>query len=322
MMNIYERGLSAYGEAIKEKALLAFREDLGEGDVTTEAVFAGEDPRAEAVITAEEDCTLAGILEARAIFEDGGLKLSGKRDGDTVKKGEEILKIKGSLKEILARERVCLNYVTRMSGIATLSRKLAEKHDKRVLFLRKTDPGLLFSEKRAVAVGGCPPHRMNLDDGILIKDNHIDELAKGSNRLDAIRKAINKASESKIRIEDAKALHLQGESKKFLLQKSKSKKIRIPIEIEVDTVEEAQYAAEEFTGLKGPNIILLDNMSLRDVKRASDLIRRTNAEIIIEASGGIKEDTIQDYLNAGADYVSTSLFVGAKPCGFKLEIRP
>lgn len=314
MMNIYQRDPSDYEEAIKEKALLAFREDLGGGDITTEAVFGKENPKAEAVIIAEEDCTLAGILEAKAILEDGKLKVSGKRDGDAIEKGEEILRIKGPLKEILSRERVCLNYITRMSGIATLSRKLAEKHDKRVLFLRKTDPGLLFSEKRAVALGGCLPHRMSLEDGILIKDNHIDELAKRSNRLEAIRKAINRSAESR-------ALYLQDKSKNFLLQGDESKKIRIPIEIEVDTVEEAQYAAEEFTGLEGPNIILLDNMNLRAIKRASDLIKQTNAEIIIEASGGIKEDDIQDYLDAGADYISTSLFVRAEPCSFKLEVR-
>jgi nicotinate-nucleotide pyrophosphorylase (carboxylating) len=289
--NVYSRDFSDYEDKIRQRALQAFRDDLGEGDITTESVFGSEDPESKAVIIAEEDCILAGLLEARTIFEDAGLSVSGKEDGENAKDGEEILLIKGSLKQILSRERVALNYITRMSGIATLSRKLAEAHDKKVLFLRKTDPGLLFSEKRAVSLGGSYPHRMNLADGILIKDNHINELAKGSTRLEAIQKCISRAAEK-----------------------------YSPVEVEVETVEEAQYAAEEMLGLKGPNMILLDNMNLRQVKRASDLIKQTNAEIVIEASGGITEETIRDYLDAGADYVSTSLFVSAKPAKFKLEL--
>jgi nicotinate-nucleotide pyrophosphorylase (carboxylating) len=320
-VEIYSRDFSEYEKMIKERALQAFQDDLGGGDITTEALLPGQNPEAAAVITAEEDCVLAGILEARAILEDGGLDVSGKEDGELVSKGENVLTIKGPLREMLARERVSLNYMSRMSGIATLSRRLSDLHGKkilsspngrrvsspqaRILFLRKTDPGLLFSEKRAVALGGCLPHRLNLSDGILIKDNHIDALAQGTNRLEAIGLAISRAVESI----------------NFLPNAAKSKIVRQPfIEIEVETVEEAQYAAEEMLGLAGPNIIMLDNMKPSEVKRAAQIIRSTNAGIIIEASGGISEENIKDYLEAGADYVSTSLFMSAKPCGFKLDI--
>jgi len=289
--SFYERDFSDYEGSIREHAIQAFKDDLGDGDITTAAVFK-EDHESRAVVIAEEPCVLAGVIEARAILEDGKLEVSGKADGDEVKAGETMLTIKGSLKQILARERVALNYLSRMSGIATLSKRLYEQHGKRVLFLRKTDPGLLFSEKRAVALGGCLPHRINLSDGILIKDNHIDGL--GGRRLDAIRTAI---------------LRADG----FRTGKN------LPIEIEVDTMEEARFAAEELEDMQGPNIILLDNMRPQEVKRAVGLIRAANSEVIIEASGGITEENIKDYLEAGADCVSTSLFLSAKPCKFKLE---
>lgn len=297
-MELFERDFSKYEPAIKERALQAFKDDLGCGDITTEAVFngAGEDRASRAVITAEQDCVLAGVLEARAIFEDGGLEVIGKKDGDMVKKGKTVLTISGSVKELLARERVALNYLSRMSGIATVSRRLADQYGKKVLFLRKTDPGLLFSEKRAVALGGCLPHRMNLSDGILIKDNHINELAKGGTRLDAMKMAIIRADEFR------------------------SGQAQMPIEIEVETVEEARFAAEELRDLQGPNIIMLDNMRPQDVKRASNMVKSVNHEITIEASGGITEENIKDYLDAGADFVSTSMFLSAKNCGFSMEM--
>lgn len=292
-LSLYERDFSEYEGSIRERAIQAFKDDLGDGDITTIAVFK-EDRESRAVMIAEEPCVLAGILEARAILEDGKLEVSGKSDGDEVEVGETVLTVKGSLKQILARERTSLNYLSRMSGIATLSKKLYEQHGKRILFLRKTDPGLLFSEKRAVALGGCLPHRINLSDGILIKDNHIDELVKGGRRLDAIRTAI---------------LRADG----FRTGKN------LPIEIEADTVEEARFAAEELEDMQGPNIIMLDNMRPQEMKRAVALVRAANSEVIIEASGSITEENIKDYLETGADCVSTSLFLSAKPCKFKLE---
>jgi len=292
--SIYEREFKEYADRIKQRALDAFEDDLDSGDITTNAVFDGH-PEAKAVIVAEEDCTLAGLFEARTIFEDGKLKISGREDGEEIKKGDIILTVEGSLREILMRERTSLNYITRMSGIASFSRRLFRKHGKHVLFLRKTSPGLLFSEKRAVALGGCLPHRINLSDGILIKDNHLDELGKESDRIVAIRLAIQRANEYR--------------SKKFL-----------PIEIEVEDLEQAEAAAEELSQTQGPNIIMLDNMSPEEVKKASKAIKDIEPNIVIEASGGITEETVGKYLAAGADYVSSSMFTSAKPCSFKLEL--
>ncbi|MEO0249336.1 MAG: carboxylating nicotinate-nucleotide diphosphorylase [candidate division WOR-3 bacterium] len=284
-----------YGEQIKKSAIEAFKEDAGYGDVTTDALFP-QDRASRALVVAEEDCILAGLLEAREILETGGLRVSGKADGTVAKKGDVVLRIFGSVKEILARERIVLNYISKMSGIATLSRKLYKKYGKRVAFLRKTDPGLMFSEKRAVALGGCMPHRMNLSDGILIKDNHLDELAKKGNRVTAIIKALIFADEYR------------------------AKHRYMPIEIEVESLREAMIAAGVFVKLRGPNIILLDNMSPKDVKVASHVIKKRCPNTIVEASGGITEKNIGAYLKAGADYVSTSIFASARPCRFKLEI--
>jgi nicotinate-nucleotide pyrophosphorylase (carboxylating) len=293
--SMFSRDLSKYEEAIKQRALEAFRDDLGEGDITSDYVLL--DSPARAVILAEEDCTVAGVLEATTILTAGGLTVSGKEDGSEAKSGDEIMLIEGSVRQILARERVTLNYLSRMSGIASLSSKLSKKHGKRVLFLRKTDPGLLFSEKRAVSLGGCLPHRMNLSDGILIKDNHISQLAKSGDRIGAIKAAINRVHEHR---PDPKLM----------------------FEVEVESAEEAEVAAFEFRKLHITGIIMLDNMQPAEVKNAVKAAKSAEPGVVIEASGGITEENIGAYLKAGADFVSTSIFMAAKPAKFKLEILP
>lgn len=287
----YERDFKTVEKIIKKRALEAFKDDLGSGDVTTDAVFSGDNPEARAVIVAEEFLVLAGLLEAETILAEGKISSFGRKDGDKIKKGETILTIKGPLKEILARERVILNYLSRMSGIATVSNRLFKQHGKRVAFLRKTDPGLLFSEKRAVALGASLPHRLNLSDGILIKDNHLDRLS--DSRIESIKLAISRAAKTKA---------------------------KLSLEIEVDTEEEAELAAKELSKIQGPRMILLDNMSIEKVESCAGKIRSIDSEIIIEASGGISEEQIASYLEAGADVVSSSLFLQARPAKLKLEI--
>lgn len=296
MKSVFERDVEAYSPAIEKRAIEAFKDDLGSGDITTQSVFK-KDAKARSVIIAEEDCTLAGVLEARAILEDGGLEVSGMKDGDDVCREDRILQVEGSLKEMLARERVVLNYLSRMSGIATLSNKLFKKYGPRVLFLRKTDPGLLFSEKRAVVMGGCLPHRMNLSDGILIKNNHIAELVKEGDPM-AIHTAIMRAD---------------GYRKGF--------KEHMPIEIEVESMEHAEIVANAFKEIKGPNIVMLDNRTPKQVERISHAIRELCPGTIIEASGKITEENMKAYLDAGADYVSTSIFKAARPIGFKMKLN-
>lgn len=292
--SVYEREFKPYEKRIKQRALEAFEDDVLSGDITTDAVFKGH-PKAKAVIIAEDDCIVSGIFEAEAILKDGKLKVSGNKDGDPVKKGDVVLFIEGSLREILMRERTALNYLSRMSGISTLSREIFDEFGRKVLFLRKTDPGLLFSEKKAVALGGCLPHRINLSDGILIKDNHLDELASEEDKISAIRTAVSRAAKYR--------------SKKFM-----------PIEIEVDDLEQAIAAAEELSKLEGPNVIMLDNMNVKQVKDATKKLKAISPGLIIEASGGITRENIKDYLGAGADYVSTSMFISAKRRSFKLEL--
>ncbi len=295
MESAFKRDVARYEPAIRKRALEAFRDDLGSGDATTEAVIT-QDRAARAVIEAEGNCTLAGILEAKTIFEDGGLKVTGKKDGDEARKGETILTIEGSVKELLARERTALNYLARMSGMATLSRQISKKHGHRVLFLRKVDPGLLFSEKRAVAAGGCLTHRMNLADGILIKDNHLKALwALSGDKTEAVEEAVKRAS--------------------------KNRRGNVPIEIEVETLEQARAAAKALDVVIGTRVIMLDNMPPSQVRKAGRIIRGVDDSIIIEASGGITRPRIGDYLKAGADYVSTSIFLAAKPCRFRMEMK-
>ena len=294
-MDVFSRDFEGCKAKIIQRALEAFKDDLGDGDMTTAAVFK-ENPVVRAVVIAEGGSILAGVLEARAILENGGITVTGRSDGEAVKEGQKVLKLEGQLSEILARERVSLNYLARMSGIATLSKGLCDEYGPRVMFLRKTDPGLLLSEKRAVALGGCLPHRLNLSDGILIKDNHIDQLAKKLGRKKAIRLALSRADDYR---GDADLL----------------------IEVEVETPQEAEVAARELKEMRGPKAILFDNMSAADVKKAARAVKQTDKKIIIEASGGIDESNIADYLRAGADYVSTSMFLSARPCGFKLEMQ-
>jgi nicotinate-nucleotide pyrophosphorylase (carboxylating) len=277
---VFSRKMEELEGAIKARAVEALHDDVGSGDITTEAVL-GEDPAVKARVVAHEDMILAGVLEARAVFEDGGVKVSeAMKEGEGVRGGDVILKLWGRASEILRRERTALNFIQKMSGIATVSRRLSKKYPGRILYLRKCDPGLLFSEKRAVVLGGCLPHRIGLFDGYLIKENHLEILSKTGR--DGIELAIKRVDEAR------------GDK---------------PIEVETETVEEAIKAANVLKGLKGDRIIMLDNFSLGDAKRAVEGIKKVSKDIIIEASGGMDEEKAGRYLGAGADYVSMSYIV-------------
>lgn len=280
-MDVFSRKVDE--AVIKKKAIAAFKEDLGSGDATTDAVVSGKN-QATALITSNEDGVIAGGLEAKAILEDGGLKVEQLiKDGAKARKGQKVMKVSGDAREILARERTALNYIQKMSGIATLSSRMAKMGN--VAFLRKQDPGLGMSENRAVQLGGCLTHRLGLYDGIIIKDNHLKLLGGG---LDAIREAIARADKHR--------------GKNFLL------------EVEVESVQGGRAAAEAFKELSGPRAILLDNMSPAQVKKAVFEIKKISKDVFIEASGNITEKNAKDYLKAGVDFVSTSYLV--KAAGF------
>jgi nicotinate-nucleotide pyrophosphorylase (carboxylating) len=235
-------------------------EDIGYGDLTSDTLLTEE--QATARIVAKESCKVAGVQDIKAIFERFALKVEDKvNDADEVETDSEIMEITGDARAILKTERLALNIISRMSGIATQTHELVEKCRKvnptiRIACTRKTTPGFRYYEKKAVVVGGGDSHRYRLDDEILIKDNHIKLVGGVKEALTRIKKV--------------------GFTKK--------------IEIEVENLDDAVLAARE-----GANIIMLDNMAPEDVNNASKKVREVDPDIIIEVSGNITPDNILDY---------------------------
>lgn len=259
------------------------KEDLGEkGDITSDLLL--KDEEATAYIKANEKCVVAGIDEAIEIFKRLRCEaIPLKKDGEIVRCNEKIIEIKGKMKDILAGERLALNFICRMSGIATLTRELVDKCRKKnpkivIAATRKTTPGFRKYEKKAVKIGGGEPHRMGLYDGILIKDNHLACIP--------IREAVRKAKRSGMKVE-----------------------------IEVSRVEDAVIAAEE-----GADIIMLDNMPPVKGKIAMKKIKEINPEIKVEVSGGINPENIVNY--SFADIISLGCLThSVKSKDFSLEIE-
>jgi len=258
-------------------------EDLGEGDVTSQAVIGVQE--AVGVIIAKEDCLLAGLEEAIGIFHLLKLKTKTRfKDGDLVKKGEEVLRVQGKARDILKGERTALNFIMRMSGIATETSRLVRKCRRlnkkiEIASTRKTTPGFRAYEKKAVKIGGGHPHRYTLSDHILIKDNHLKVVG-------SIKEALNRAKKS-------------------------SKKV----EVEVDSMEDAVMAAKE-----RPDIIMLDNMRPKEVKDAYKRIKAISKSIVVEVSGNITSRNILNYAPY-ADMISLgALTHSVKSKNFSLEI--
>ncbi len=254
---------------MKSKIHEFLREDIGSGDITSELVIPSAET-AKGTITCKEDCVLAGVTEATQIFEELGARVvkSGK-DGTRAKKGDVVLEAKGPARALLAGERLALNMIMRMSGIATLTDALVKKCRKinpnvRVAATRKTTPGFREFEKRAVLLGGGDPHRMGLYDSILIKNNHI-AIAGG--------------------VEDA-------------LKRAKRGSFTKKIEIEVETEKDAYVALAN-----GADIIMLDNFEPKDAKKLVRQLKARRPDVLIEVSGGIRPDNIDEYASA-ADIIS------------------
>jgi nicotinate-nucleotide pyrophosphorylase (carboxylating) len=257
---------------IKELVEIAIREDIGSGDHSSLACIPA-DKMGHAYCIAKEDGVIAGIDLAGYIFKriDAGLRFEPKvKDGENIKKGDLIFDIYGSDISILTAERLVLNFMQRLSGIATQSRKISEllsNYHTTVLDTRKTTPGMRLLEKWAVRLGGSSNHRIGLYDMIMIKDNHID-FAGG------IAQAIEKTH-----------------------QYLKFKGLDLKIEIETRNLEEVK----EVLALGGVHRIMLDNFSPEQLKEAIDIIDKRYET---EASGGITVDTIQDYAASGVDFIS------------------
>jgi nicotinate-nucleotide pyrophosphorylase (carboxylating) len=275
---------------LEEKLRQMLAEDIGQGDITTTAVVPSG-LRVEAAIIAKEAGIAAGIEETVILAENLGLDVKAEvADGEEIKNGQSIVKISGDARTILSAERTILNFLSRMSGIATTTRNLKGKLRStdlktKLACTRKTAPGLLYFDKKAVLIGGGDTHRLHLDDLILIKDNHI-AVAGG------VAKAVKSAKE----------------------RASFSKKI----EVEVTKVEDAVIAVEA-----GADIVMLDNFSLKQIAKAVTQLKKKKVygKVLLEASGGIREDNLVKYGQAGVDIVSIGeLTNSVKALDLSLEI--
>jgi nicotinate-nucleotide pyrophosphorylase (carboxylating) len=276
-------------KVLEEKLKQILAEDVGKGDVTTAAVVpAGL--TIEAAVVAKEAGIAAGIEETVILAESLGLSVKTEVvDGDEIKNGKVILRISGDAQAILSAERTMLNLLSRMSGIATATRRLVEKLRNanltaKIAATRKTAPGLLYFDKKAVLIGGGDPHRLRLDDMILVKDNHI---AIAGNVETAVKKA--KAA-------------------------SFSKKI----EVEVTSVTDALKAAEA-----GADIIMLDNFAPKQIREAIKALKKAGffGKILLEISGGITEQNLLEYASTQVNIISMGeLTHSVKALDISLEI--
>lgn len=260
-------------ETLKTKLLKMLAEDLGQGDVTTEAIVQAE-IRGDAYITAKKAGTIAGIHEACILLSTLGLEVHALiNDGQKCRKNQRLLSVSGDARTILCAERTILNLMSRMSGIATATAEITEKLNKakltaRVAATRKTAPGLGYFDKRAIMLGGGDTHRLHLDDAVLIKDNHIIVASSLEN---AIKKAKQHVSFTK------------------------------KIEVEVSRPEEASKAAQV-----GADIVMLDNFEPDEVAETVRLLKKMNlyGKVLLEASGGITSSNVLQYASKGVDIVS------------------
>lgn len=287
----HDRDISRFSLKMKELARGALGEDVFLGDATTSAVLE-KDLFITGRIVACEACVVAGVEEAVTVLGDGVCVVK-VREGGRIGKGDVVLVVNARASLVLARIRTALNYLSYLSGLATNARRLEKRFGKnRIAALRKTHPGLGISEKRALQIGGVMPHRINLGDGILVKKEHLALLQKetGFDRLETVREAVRRAKK------------YVGAGRGF-------------VEIEVENIDEASEAAKE-----GPDAILLDNMKVAEVAASTRSIKQINKRIIIEASGGVKEDLVSSYIKAGADLVSGSFVFEAKPVNFRFVL--
>ncbi|MBM3157833.1 MAG: carboxylating nicotinate-nucleotide diphosphorylase [Chloroflexi bacterium] len=250
----------------------ALSEDIASGDVTTEALIPS-DLRGKASILVKRDGVLAGIDVAREVFRQIDRSLRFKalaKDGTKVRKGQVVATVEGKAASILKAERTALNFLQHMSGIATETARYVEAVSGTravVTDTRKTIPGLRLLEKYAVRAGGGKNHRLNLADGVLIKDNHLvalraDEVGLG----EAVKKARQRAPKG------------------------------LKIEVEVESVPQAREALAA-----GADIIMLDNMKPEDMRKAVKLVK---GKALLEASGGITPDNVRSVAETGVDLIS------------------
>ena len=262
---------------VEEHVKNALQEDIGFGDVTTESILS-EDKIFEAKLTSRVEGIVCGLEVFKTVFKILSDKVEVNllfKDGDKITKGDVLAKIKGPAKYILLGERVSLNYIQRMSGIATETRKYQDAIGEfpcKIVDTRKTTPNFRSFEKYAVKCGGGALHRFNLSDCAMIKDNHIQVAGGITNAVKMVKANLSHAHK---------------------------------IELECDNLEQVKEALP-----LGVDIIMLDNMSLEQMKEAVTLI---NHKAIVEASGNVSLNTVRSIAECGVDIISSSAIVAKAP---------
>jgi nicotinate-nucleotide pyrophosphorylase (carboxylating) len=262
---------------IEEHVKRALQEDIGFGDITTDYLTNETD-----LMKCELNSRVDGILSGKNVFETVFRVLSPEvkvkfyaKDGDAIHKGDKLADIEGPARYILMGERVALNYIQRMSGIATETNKYQKaigEYKAKIVDTRKTTPLFRDFEKYSVKIGGGSLHRFNLADCAMIKDNHIKYAGSLTNAVEKLKKHISHAHK---------------------------------IEVECDTIEQVKEAVEV-----GADIIMLDNMDLKTMEECVNLI---NGRAIVEASGNVNLSTVRDIASTGVDIISSSAIVAKAP---------
>ena len=257
---------------------IALKEDMGSGDITTDNLV-DSDLEGKGVIIAKEPFVIAGFDVACQVFKylnADVIVISDYTDGDFVKQGKTIATVEGNLRALLSGERTALNFLQRLSGIATCVRSYVDElKNKRVRLVdtRKTTPGWRVLEKYAVRVGGAHNHRMGLYDGVLIKDNHIAACGGIQKAVDRIRTRVS---------------HL------------------VKIEVEVSTFDQVKDALKA-----GAEVIMLDNMSIEQIKEATAFI---DGRALVEVSGNVTKGGLNSLADAGVDIISVGALTHSAGC--------
>ena len=265
---------------------LAIEEDIGPGDITTDSLIP-RDQEGRAVILAKEALVLAGLETAWQVFlrfDDQIVFETDHKDGDRIPNGKTFIKLEGRLAALLKAERIALNFLQRLCGIATHVQTYMDEMGKspvRLVDTRKTTPGWRVLEKYAVRVGGAANHRMGLYDGVLIKDNHIAACG-------GVKQAIARARQD--------ISHL------------------VKVEVEVYTLDEAGQAVAA-----GADVIMLDNMNIEEIRQAVDLIGQS---ALVEVSGNVTLDRLKELAETGVDLISIgALTHAARAVDISMQIK-
>ena len=267
---------------VKELIGMALAEDIGTGDVTTE-YFVSSELRAKAVMAARKEGVLSGVHVAAEVFKTVDPELNVQillEDGDRVSRNAIVMVVEGSARSLLTAERTALNFIQRLSGVATETRRYVDMiaHTQaRILDTRKTTPGYRLLQKNAVKHGGGTNHRLGLYDRAMVKDNHL----MTAGRLSLLQDAIDKL---------------------------KADKPEVEVQLEVDNLDQLR----DFLTLRGVDHILLDNMSPELMRQAVEM-RGRHSRPLLEASGGISMETLVAVAESGVDFVSVGALTHSAP---------